>query len=494
MLIALRSIDEVIKIIKGSKDRGEAKSRLMANFELSEEQTDAILQMRLQQLTGLEQDKLREEHGALLDRIRYYRDVLGDRSLLLDIIREDVYEVKEKYGDPRRTEFAPEVEEIELEDLIAEETVAVTISHEGYIKRQPISSYRAQQRGGKGITGASHKEGDFIEHFFVASTHDYILFFSGRGRAYWLKVYDTPELGRTSRGRAIVNLLETQKGERFTSMIPVGDFASGYLVMATERGVIKRTKLDAFSHPRRAGIIAIGLDQGDRLIGVRRTTGKEQVALATTLGKAIRFNEGAVRSMGRTARGVRGITLRKEDSVVALVTGSESDDLLTLCEHGFGKRTLLSQYRLTGRGAQGVINIRTTKRNGNVVGVLNVTHEDDVMMITSGGMVVRTSMKNIRSIGRATQGVKLISLKSSDSLVGVARVLGEAAQQKETAEAAEVEPEAAPKAKPPAKPKETKPKAGKKAETPKKATAKKKPKPAPRSAGKKRPRSKRAKE
>jgi len=446
LLIALRSIDDVIRAIKASANVDAARERLMQEFSLTEVQARAILEMRLQRLTGLEWEKLQQEHDALLERIRNYRAILGDPDLVLDIIREDMHEIKEKHGDERRTEIVAEGVEMEPEDLIAEQTVAVTISHEGYIKRQPITSYRRQHRGGRGITGAGTKEGDFIERLFIASTHDYILFFTDQGRVYWLKVYDVPELGRTSRGRALVNLLRTQRGESVTSTIPVRSFENRYLVMATRRGTVKKTDLEAYSRPRADGIIAIGLSQGDGLVGVRQVTEGEHVVLVTRDGQAIRFQESAVRSMGRPARGVRGIRLRKGDVVVGLVTGSEEDTLLSVCENGYGKRTSFHAYRLTNRGGKGVINIKTTERNGKVVGALSVTDEDDVMMITSGGMIVRTPVKNIRAIGRNTQGVTLISLNKDDRVVSVARVLTSEDENGETAPDPENEP--APDARP----------------------------------------------
>ena len=422
LLIALKNIDAVIKVIRESKDTQEAGRKLQSKLDLTEVQANAILQMRLHQLTGLEQGKLEQEHKELSQRIKEYRAILADEKLVLDIIREDLYDLKEKYGDKRRTQIVGEVGEFAVEDLIADETVAVVVSHEGYIKRQPITTYRRQQRGGKGITATGTKEGDFVEYLFVAATLDYILFFTDQGQAYWVKVYDVPEMSRASRGRAIVNLLEMRPNERITSMIPVRDFSNGSLVMATEKGVIKKTVLSAFSHPKKGGIIAISLNKGDKLVGVRLCLKDQFVILATEKGLANRFKDSDVRAMGRQAGGVRGIKLRKGDRVVALVVGDAEETLLSICENGHGKRTKLEDYRLTRRGGQGVINIRTTERNGKVVSVLDVRDEDEVMVITSKGMIIRTSMENVRTMGRATQGVKIISLDASDKVVAVARV------------------------------------------------------------------------
>jgi len=417
LLIALDNIDEVIRIIRESKDPETAGKRLTKRFKLTERQTKAILDMRLARLTGLERGKLEAEHAQLLEKIAGYEAILGDERLLLDVIREETLELKEKFGDARRTEIVGEIEGFEMEDLIAEENAVVTISHDGYIKRQPVTSYRRQRRGGKGITGAEHKEGDFTEHLFVASTHDYILFFTDRGRVYWLKVYDIPELGRMSKGRALVNLLALQAGESITSFVPARDFSEGDLLMATAQGTVKRTALSAFSRPLRTGIIAIKLDKGDKLIGVRQVFKGQQVLLATRNGMAVRFSEGKVRPMGRATRGVRGIRLSAGDAVIGLIVADEKTTVLTVCENGYGKRTAIDQYRLINRGGKGVINIRTSKRNGKVVGLLDVKDEDEVMLVTQGGMVIRSPVAHVRVIGRATQGVRVINLKEGDRVV-----------------------------------------------------------------------------
>jgi len=424
LLIALDNIDEVIRIIRESKDPETAGKRLTKRFKLTERQTKAILDMRLARLTGLERGKLEAEHAQLLEKIAGYEAILGDERLLLDVIREETLELKEKFGDARRTEIVGEIEGFEMEDLIAEENAVVTISHDGYIKRQPVTSYRRQRRGGKGITGAEHKEGDFTEHLFVASTHDYILFFTDRGRVYWLKVYDIPELGRMSKGRALVNLLALQAGESITSFVPARDFSEGDLLMATAQGTVKRTALSAFSRPLRTGIIAIKLDKGDKLIGVRQVFKGQQVLLATRNGMAVRFSEGKVRPMGRATRGVRGIRLSAGDAVIGLIVADEKTTVLTVCENGYGKRTAIDQYRLINRGGKGVINIRTSKRNGKVVGLLDVKDEDEVMLVTQGGMVIRSPVAHVRVIGRATQGVRVINLKEGDRVVALARIPG----------------------------------------------------------------------
>ena len=422
LLIALQHIDEVIEIIKKSPDPPTAGRRLMKAFKLTEQQVKAILEMRLSRLTGLEREKVQTEHAELIERIAGYQAILDSEKLLLDVIREETSELKARYGDKRRTEIAGDVTDFDVQDLIAEENVTVTFSHAGYIKRQPLDAYRKQRHGGKGITGAEHKEGDFTEHLFIASTHDYILFFTDQGRVYWLRVYDIPELGRISRGRAVINLLQLKPRESITSFVPVRDFSEGDLLMATEKGTIKRTALSAYSHPKRKGIIAIRLEKGDRLISVRHIFEGQQVLLATRNGAAIRFSEKVVRSMGRVAHGVRGVRLRKGDAVVGLILAEEDTTVLTVCEHGYGKRTAITEYRLTNRGGGGVINIKTSQRNGKVVGVLEVRDEDEVMIMTQRGKVIRSPVKNVRRIGRATQGVRVINLDKGDRVSTIARV------------------------------------------------------------------------
>ena len=424
--IALANIDAVIEVIKKSPDVDTARARLMKNFKLTEVQANAILDMRLQRLTALEIEKVESEYKELQAKIKEYKTILADKKLVLNIIKSDIVEMRDKFGDDRRTEIvSEEVETFSVEDLIAEESVAVTISHDGYIKRLPLNTYRKQHRGGKGITGAYRKEGDFLEHLFVASTHDYILFFTNLGRLHWLKVYDVPQLSRISKGRAVINMLHLDKDEVISSMIPVRTFDERQVVMATNLGTIKKTPLEAFSRPKKGGIIAINLEKDERLIGVQLTHGNDQIILGTSFGQAIRFKETDIRSMGRSAHGVKGITLRKGDAVRDMIVVEQEGNLLTVCENGHGKKTPFAEYRLQHRGGSGIINIRTTDRNGKVVGLKAVKSEDDLVMITAQGMVLRISADEIRAIGRATQGVRLASLEDGDKIVSVARVAKE---------------------------------------------------------------------
>jgi len=423
--IALQHIDKIIKLIKNSDSVETARQGLIKQFSLSEIQANAILDMKLQRLTGLEQGKIEEEYKKICADIKEYQAILASEKLVLNIIKKDIAEIKERFGDKRRTEIVGAATEFNIEDLIAEENVAVIISHEGYIKRLPLTAYRKQHRGGKGVTGADMKEGDFIEHLFVASTHDYILFFTDQGRVYWLKVYDIPQMGRTSKGRALINLLEFKEGENVTSLIPVRDFDERQLVMATSHGIIKKTVLSAYGNPKKGGIIAINLDDGDKLIGVKLTNGKQDIILGTEQGKAMRFSEENVRTMGRVTHGVKGIKLKENDKVRDMVIVDENSSLLTVCENGFGKRTDFSEYPAHHRGGQGVINIKTTERNGKVVALIDVRDTDELIMITAKGMVIRTPINTIRAIGRNTQGVKLFDVEEGDKLVSVARVAPE---------------------------------------------------------------------
>lgn len=425
LLIALKNIDEVIEIIKTSKSVDDANGRLMERFSLTELQAKAILEMRLQRLTNLEQEKVRDEYDRLCADIAEYKAILASASRVYDIIKDDLHEIKGKFADKRRTEIAEHLEGFRVEDFVVEEDVAVTITHEGYIKRMPLTIYKSQHRGGKGVIGADLKKGDFVEHLFVASTHDYILFFSSHGRLYWLKVYDIPALDRMSKGRAIVNVLELRENEQITSMIPVREFDGRQLVMATQMGTIKKVVLSAFGRPKRGGIIAITLEQGENLIGVELTNGTQELILGTAMGKCIRFPESDVRSMGRAARGVRGIRLQDDDLVTDLVVVNEEASLLTVCENGFGKRTSFTEYRVTARGGKGVRNVIVNERNGKVIGLRVVMDDEDLMMITSGGKVVRTPVSKISAIGRSTQGVTLISMRESDKLVSVAHLVGD---------------------------------------------------------------------
>ncbi|MCP4252026.1 MAG: DNA gyrase subunit A [Candidatus Scalindua sp.] len=432
--IALDNIDEVIALIKASKTVDDARASLVSRFSLSERQANAILEMRLQRLTNLEQSKIEEEYLKVCENIREYKDILANENLVLDIIREDLHEVKEKYGDERKTEIVADIGEFNMEDLISEEDVTVIITHEGYIKRLPLTTYRKQHRGGKGVTGAGMKEGDFVENLFIASTHDYILFFTDMGKVYWQKVYDIPNASRIAKGRAIVNLLELGKDENVTSTIPVRKFDDRQLVMATKNGIIKKTVLSAFGRPKKGGIISILLDDGDKLIGVKLTQGGQEIVLGTENGKAIRFSEDDVRCMGRATRGVKGIGLKGDDKVKGIVVVDKNATLLTVCENGFGKRTDYSEYSVQRRSGQGVINIKTSDRNGKVVALMNVSDDNELMMMTAKGMIIRAAINTIRSIGRNTQGVTLISLKAGDKVVSVAPVIGEEEDETEGAE------------------------------------------------------------
>jgi DNA gyrase subunit A len=425
LLKALDHIDEIIEIIRSSADVPDARRRLIERFQFSEIQADTILEMKLQRLTGLEREKVRAEYEELKKQIADYKMILADRNLILDIIKEDLHELKRKYTDPRRTEIVGEIGEFNAEDLIAEESVVVTISHDGYIKRMPLSAYRKQRRGGKGVTGAETKEQDFIEHLFVASTHDYILFFTNLGKVHWLKVYDIPQLSRTALGRALVNLISITQGELVRGLVRVRDFTKGYLLLATGKGVVKKTALSAYGNPKKGGIIALKLREGDNLIGANVTNGESDVILGTVNGQAIRFNEKELRPMGRPASGVRGARLRKDDSVCAMNIVDREAMLLSFCENGFGKRTPFDEYPVTRRGAIGVINIRASERNGKVVTMLPVRDGDNLITITEQGMVVRFSVDDVRPIGRATQGVRLIRLQEGDKVGSVAKIARE---------------------------------------------------------------------
>ncbi len=424
--IALKFIDRIIKTIKTSKSVEIAKERLMKEFDLSEIQSQAILEMQLQRLTALERDKIDAEYAELLKTIELCRAILASEKKVEGIVKEELAELKKKYGDERRTDIVAEVEELEVEDLIAEEDVVVTISHGGYIKRLPVSAYRKQKRGGKGATGAEVKEEDFVEHLFVASTKDYLLIFTDKGQVHWLKVYEIPQASRISKGKAIVNLLQTEPGSKISSTIPVKEFsADKYLVMVTKLGQIKKTKLDAYGNPRKGGIIGITLDKGDELIGVQLTDGKEEILIGTRQGKAIRFTENKVRDMGRQAGGVRGISLAKKDEVIAMILTQKDATVLTVTELGFAKRTPTKEYRLTSRGGKGIINIKVTNKNGEAVSLKTVSDNDELMVITQNGMFLRCAVKDIRATGRSAQGVRLIKLADKDRVSCVAPVIAE---------------------------------------------------------------------
>jgi len=424
--IALKELDRVIKIIRGSKDPQEAKAGLMEKIGLSDRQAQAILEMQLQRLTHLERDKIDKEYLELIKKIELFKSILESEKKILEIIKAEMKELSEKFGDARRTEVLPEAEEINIEDLIAEEDVVITISHAGYIKRLAVSGYRKQRRGGKGVTGADMKEEDFIEHLFIASTHDYMLFFTDKGIVHWLKVHEIPEAGRTSKGRPIINLLTLGTGEKVSAFVPVRQFKEGeYLVMATKKGTIKKTALTAYSNPRRGGIIGITLEKDDELIQVQRTDGDAELLMATREGKAIRFKESQVRDMGRGAKGVRGINLGKKDELIAMEIAKQEQTVLTVTQEGFGKRTDFKEYRLQSRGGKGIINIKVTGKNGEAVGMKAVSDKDELMLITEKGMIVRSPIKDIRATGRSTQGVRLMKLDKGDKIASVAKIVPE---------------------------------------------------------------------
>lgn len=422
---ALESLDEVIALIRGASSPETARHGLMEQFELSELQANAILDMRLQRLTQLEQDKLAQEYSELLARIEHLRSILGSEEMVRSIVRQEIQEIQERFTDDRRTQIVPVEAELNMEDLIAEEEMVVTISHTGYIKRNAASIYRAQHRGGKGKVGMGVKDEDFVEQIFTASTHDYLLFFTDAGRVYWLKVYQLPDVGRASKGKAIVNVLSLNPGERVTATLPVREFnADHFVVMSTEKGYIKKTDLSAFSHPRQGGIIALTLEEGDRLLGVDITDGTRDILLGTRLGIVIRFREGDVRPVGRTARGVRGIALGKDNAVIGMVTitGESQSSILTVTERGYGKRTQVEEYRTQARAGKGVISVKVTDKNGPAISFHQVWDTDEVMLMSAEGMILRARMTDIREIGRNAQGVRVMDLPEDDRLVGVAKL------------------------------------------------------------------------
>jgi len=421
---ALEYLDDVIELIRSSSDAKEAKTRLMSDFGFSEIQAQAILDMRLQRLTGLERDKINAEYNDLIKDIARFKEILGNPAMVLQIIKDEVKEVKELYGDERRTEILEDVDDIDMEDLIAEEDMVVTISHNGYIKRNPISLYRAQRRGGKGMTGARPEGEDFVEHLFVASSHDYFLFFTNKGRVYWKKVHEIPEAGRMSKGKAIVNLLDLKKGERVATILPVRDYEEGkYVVMATKEGLVKKTELTAYSHPRSIGTIGVKIREGDELIAVRVSSGDQDIFLTTREGKSIRFSESELRSMGRVATGIIGIRMAPGNAVVGMETIGEGATILTVTENGYGKRTRTDEYPRQGKGGMGVLTIKTSERNGPVVYSYQVNDQDQLMIITEHGKIIRLRAGDISVIGRNTQGVKLIDLGEGEKVVGVAKFM-----------------------------------------------------------------------
>jgi len=421
--IALDHIDAVVDMIRSSKTPAEAKERLVSQFELTEIQAQAILEMRLQRLTGLERDKIVEEYQQTIQAIARYREILASERLVLNIIKEELTYLKGRYGDERRTEIVEETEDISIEDMIVEEDMVVTVSHAGYIKRNPITLYNSQRRGGKGKTGMGTKEEDFVEHLFVASTHDTFLFFTNLGRVYWRKVHELPQAGRLARGKAIVNLLALGKGEKLATVLSVRSFEPGHtILMATKGGTVKKTDIMAYSRPRSGGIIAVDLVPGDELIGARITDGTQNVFLASRHGKSIRFHESNVRPTGRASRGVRGMRLAEGEYIVGMEVLTDGKTLMAVTENGYGKRTSVDEYPIRHRGGKGVITIKTTERNGMTVAIVLVTDEDDLMLMTDRGKIIRMPVRDISVIGRNTQGVRLIVMEPGERVAGAARL------------------------------------------------------------------------
>ncbi len=424
--IALDHLDDVIKLIRGSKSPAEARAGLMTSFTLSQIQAQAILDMQLQRLTGLERQKIVDELVELLKTIERLRAILSSDELLMQLVLNELKEVRDKYTDARRTVIVEESGELRIEDLIADEDAAITVTNTGYIKRTAISTYRAQRRGGKGRIGMRTREEDFVSHLFIASTHAYIMIFSDRGRAYWLKVHEIPDVGPGGKGKAIANLVAMEEGEHIAALLAVKEFPEQenqqFVVMGSRKGVIKKTDLSLFRNPRAGGIIAMGVEQGDAVIAVEMSDGNEQIFLGTRDGMAIRFEETDVRPMGRTAYGVRGISLRDDDQVVAMEVVRQGGTLLTVAQNGYGKRTELDEYRLQSRGGVGIINIQTSDRNGKVVGIAYVNDDDELMIISQQGMILRMRAGDVRAIGRATQGVRLIEMEEGDAVVAIAKL------------------------------------------------------------------------
>ncbi|HPW45459.1 MAG TPA: DNA gyrase subunit A [bacterium] len=422
--IAVENIDEVIAIIKKSKEPAVAKASLMKKYSLSDVQAQAILDLRLHRLTGLERDKIIAEYNEIQKLIKELKLILSDEKRIYKIIKDELLEIREKYGDERRTKIQSKTQDLKIEDLIQEEEMVVTVSHRGYIKRSPISIYRAQRRGGRGKQGMTTREEDFVEDLFVASTHSYVLIFSSLGKVYWLKVHEIPQIGRVAKGQSITSLINMSGTESIAAILPVKKFEDGqYVVMATKNGVIKKTELMAYSNPRSGGIIATTIDDGDELISVRLTDGKSEIFITTRKGQAIRFKEDEVRPMGRSARGVKAINLKKGDSVVGMEVLNNEASILTVTERGYGKRSPRDDYRVQSRSGSGIITIKVTDKNGPVTGVMQVTDNDDIILVTDGGIVIRSAAKEIPTIGRNTQGVRLISLGKDEKVVTVAKVV-----------------------------------------------------------------------
>jgi DNA gyrase subunit A len=443
LIIALDNLDAVIKLIRESRTPDAAKEGLMSQFGLSEIQSKAILEMRLQRLTGLEIDKIREEYNAVLKEIQYYESVLASEDLRMEIIKTEITEIKDKYGDARRTNIEFSAGEFNIEDLIPNEEVVITISHMGYIKRTQLSEYKEQHRGGKGLRGVTHRDADFVEHLFIASTHNYLLLFTEQGRCFWLKVYEIPEGQKATKGRPIQNLISIPNDDKVKAYLNIVNLKdpeyleNNFIIMVTKLGVVKKTSLEAYSRPRTNGINAITVREGDELLQACLTDGDSEVVIAKKQGKAIRFPEAKVRPMGRTAAGVRGVTLESaEDEVIGMVCVNPRKSeatILVLSEKGYGKRTDLEDYRITGRGGKGVKTISITEKTGSLVGILSVTDEDGLMIICKSGLTIRLAIDKLRVMGRATQGVRLINLKGSDSIAGLAKSPKEEDEDEESA-------------------------------------------------------------
>ena len=425
--IALDNIDEVIKIIRGSKNPAQAKEGLMSTFDLSEIQSQSILEMRLQKLTSLEVDKVVEEYKAIIKTIANLKGILDSRAQRMDIIKSELREIQDQYGDERRTEIVPVDSDFSMEDMIAEEEVVLTITHQGYIKRTALNTYRTQRRGGRGVQGAMSKDEDFVEHLFIANTHNYMLFFTDMGKCYWLKVYDIPQGGRAARGRAIVNLIGCDPGERVEAFVSVKDFDDDhYIVMCTKNGIVKKTVLSAYGNPRKGGIYAIDIRDNDKLIEARITNGEHDILLGTHEGKSIRFSENNIRPSGRKTMGVKGITLSSSDDyVVGMLVVRREGTVLVATEKGYGKRTEVIQYRTQTRGGKGVLTMRCTDKTGKMVNIMEVVDSDDLIVITNSGVLMRQPVSEIRAIGRVTQGVRLVKLDDGTTISSITRVLSE---------------------------------------------------------------------
>ncbi len=447
LLIALDNLDEVIKLIRAAKTPDEAREGLMANFKLSEIQAKAILDMRLQRLTGLERDKIRDEYAELMKTIDYLNSILADEVLRMQIIKDEMIEMRDKYGDDRRSEIVPASDEISIEDMIPDEAVVITISHMGYMKRTQLSEYQVQNRGGRGNKGASSRDADFMEHLFVATTHNYLLFFTEKGKCYWLRVYEIPEAGKAAKGRAVQNLINIEPDDKIRAFIPVLNLSdeeylsNNYIMMCTKNGIIKKTTLEAYSRPRQNGINAVTIREGDILLEALLTDGQSEIIMAKRSGKAIRFNESLVRPMGRTASGVMGVRLESDaDEVIGMICVKPDTDatIMVVSEKGYGKRTDLEDYRITGRGGKGVKTLSITEKTGNLVGIKNVTDENDLMIILKSGIAIRMHMANLRVMGRATQGVRLIKMGAKDEIASIAKVEHEDEVEDEMLEGGEI--------------------------------------------------------